>query len=342
MKCPLLDADGWSRNYELAVLFHTLRNLFQLPGSLDTPWQRQLAPWLPQPAPEGGPGGAGGRSGSGGRAGSNNSSSGGGTVGLVLGHAGLQGRRRSMEDVALLRQAMNLPLLGGTTAAGGASLFGVFDGHAGDAVARFAEEAVPLHLVALLGGPAVARDGSAPTAGWSDPGSGGSGAPGAAWNSSATTAGDLREALVRSFLEVDARALADPALSQSGAGCTACVGCFDPSTDALVLANLGDCRAVLASTRSGGESSGSIGSSSGNSSSGNSSNGNRSSGSSGNGQGSQDSAPPHSGPGWRDLTFDCRADRADEVARVVQRGGFVNLQRVNGTLAVSADCLATL
>ena len=37
----------------------------------------------------------------------------------------------------------------------------------------------------------------------------------------------------------------------------------------------------------------------------------------------------------RDVTFDCRADRPDEVARIVARGGFVSNRRVNGALAVS-------
>ena len=37
----------------------------------------------------------------------------------------------------------------------------------------------------------------------------------------------------------------------------------------------------------------------------------------------------------RELTFDCRADRPDEVARIAAKGGFVSNKRVNGQLAVS-------
>ena len=39
--------------------------------------------------------------------------------------------------------------------------------------------------------------------------------------------------------------------------------------------------------------------------------------------------------GARDLTFDCRAERPDEVARVVAHGGSVSNKRVNGQIAVS-------
>ena len=280
MQCPLLDEDGWSRNYELAVLFHTLRDLFKVPNSpWDTPWQLQRAPWLPQPELVGASNSLSSDRHS-------SSSGGGGTCGLVLGHAGVQGRRRSMEDVVLLRQGLDLPVL--QTAS--SSLFGVFDGHAGDSIARFAEHTVPAHLSALLGGPKVADGSSSSSSG----------------NSGCALAGDLREALARSFLEVDARAVADASLRSSGAGCTACVACFNPANDALVLANLGDCRAVLALKEN----------------------------SSSNTSGSSSASSSHSGAGWCDLTFDCRADRPDEVARIVQRGGFVNLKRVNGSLAV--------
>jgi serine/threonine protein phosphatase PrpC len=202
-----------------------------------------------------------------------------------------------MEDRCLLRQGVKVPK---QQYSEGFSLFGIFDGHAGDACANFAEAELPLALLTALGG-----CGS------------GSGAQGSLLTSSSSCG--WREALSSSFLSVDQKFLADPALAHTGAGCTACVVLFD-GKDKLVCANLGDCRAILCGAAAASSDSGSNGGSGG-----------------GSGRASRGAAAGGGGGSFtaRDLTFDCKAERADEIARIVQRGGFVNNRRVNGMLAVS-------
>ena len=117
-----------------------------------------------------------------------------------------------MEDRVLVEQGLPSRSLGSDAAA----LFGVFDGHAGDATARFAEAGMA---------PAVLRhlDG------------GGGGGP-----VTGPCPGGLREALARAFLAVDAGFCTDREFApelRSGAGCTALVVAFD-GRDKLVAANL--------------------------------------------------------------------------------------------------------
>jgi len=244
-RVPLLDEnEGWSRMYSLGVVYHSLRDLFKSPGALDTPWDAAKTPWLPVPTTLPASGSA---------------------FGFEVAHAGGQGRRRTMEDRCLLRQGVKVP----SQFAEACALFGLFDGHAGDACAEFSEAEVPGAVLDSL-------------------------AEGCGW----------REALCRAFLSVDARFLGDPLLAHTGAGCTACVVLFD-GKDKLVCANLGDCRAILCGVASA---------------------------TAGGGGRTESSSSSFCA---RDLTFDCRAERPDEVARVVQRGGFVNNKRVNGQLAVS-------
>ena len=186
VKCPLLDEDeGWSRTYTLCTLLHTLRDLFKAPGAPDTPWDAAATPWQwgPKAQPQSGM-----------------------HFGFSVAHAGVQGRRPTMEDVGCVRQGLPLPAQYPTECGG--ALLGIFDGHAGPSCAAFAEARV---AAAVLGQLKVGRS----------------------W----------REALSRGLVEVDGAWLAQPE-ARTGAGCTACVVAFD-GRDGLFAANLGDCRAVI-------------------------------------------------------------------------------------------------
>lgn len=164
-------------------------------------------------------------------------------------HHGAQGRRRKMEDTFAHQQCVSLK---GTD---NAMICGIFDGHAGDACSRYAQEQLPGILTSHLE----------------------SGKP---W----------REALWRSFVDMDASFCGEDIARKSHAGCTANVVLFD-GVDRLFCGNLGDCRLIICSAKDGGTA--------------------------------------------RDISFDCRADRPDEVARIVDAGGFMSNKRVNGQLAVS-------
>ena len=172
---PVLDeGQGYSRTYSLEVIFHSLRDLFRPRGAPDTPWDAARAPWLPGPHPGDLSGGSGGP--------------GAGRLGLNVSHAGGQGRRRTMEDVALIRQGLAVP----AQYAEGAAVLAIFDGHAGDECAQFAAKT----LVPCLGERLERGQG---------------------W----------REALCGAMLAVDRAFVGDAGLSSSGAGCTACVVVFD-------------------------------------------------------------------------------------------------------------------
>jgi hypothetical protein len=184
VKINILNEDCWSRKYTLVVVFFSLRMLYRPADSLDTPWDSSHTPWLSASSMTGPPSGK--------------------SFGFIAAHSGSIGRRKTMEDVVLLRQGIIVPRRPEAT-----SFFGIFDGHAGDACAKFAESEVPRAVLANL-------------------------ERGCGW----------RQSLAEGFLAVDARFAADAALSGTGAGCTACMVAFD-GRDKLYAANLGDCRALV-------------------------------------------------------------------------------------------------
>lgn len=240
VSCEFLSRDAWSRLYTLTMVLHVVRSLLRSPDAPATPWEHFDNSIRPRPEI----GASSGRS-----------------FGLRADHSGVQGRRRTMEDAAVIQQGLHVP----GRLVNSAAVFAIFDGHAGDACARFAEQEFVPELMRSLAGEQAGQQ------------------PGRLV--------DWREALHHTFLQVDKRYLQAGRLAdrQAGmhAGCTACVVAFD-GTDRLVAANLGDCRAVLCRGRKA-----------------------------------------------VDVTFDCRADRPDEVARIVENGGFVTNKRVNAQLAVS-------
>ncbi|KAJ8604905.1 hypothetical protein CTAYLR_004326 [Chrysophaeum taylorii] len=220
---------GWSRSYDLAVLFYGLRRLFS--GADHSPWD-----WFPTPP---------------GRHATPDKTT---TttvatrrsrptthhhrrVSIAAVEASTRGRRREMEDV--------------TTVIPDAGLVCLFDGHGGRGCAAWAGRNVPRKIVEL-----AARL-------------------------------DPREAMWRAFVDADREWVAG---RQDTSGCTAIAALFRDRT--LYVANLGDCRCVLA--RRG-----------------------------------------RSTTLARDLSFDARADRPDEIARICAARGFVANRRVNGQLAVS-------
>jgi serine/threonine protein phosphatase PrpC len=228
VKCLLLDDDqGWSRTYNLEVIFFCVRGIFRR-KPIEAPWEAGAAPWLETPAPVE-PSGL--------------------NYAFEVVHHGAQGRRRKMEDTFAHQQCISL---NGTD---NAMICGIFDGHAGDACSRYAQEQLPGILTSHL-------------------------ESGKTW----------REALWRSFVDMDANFCSEDIARKSHAGCTANVVLFD-GVDRLFCGNLGDCRMIICSAKDGGTA--------------------------------------------RDISFDCRADRPDEVARIVDAGGFMSNKRVNGQLAVS-------
>jgi serine/threonine protein phosphatase PrpC/ubiquitin-protein ligase len=245
VKTTILDEmDGWSRTYNLSIIFYTLRDMFKIESSSGSSspsssssssttsqqqWDIHSTPWLPD-LPQDIPSGK--------------------LYGFIAGHAGGQGRRRTMEDAVVIQQKINLIKKYTSTS----SIFAIFDGHAGDTCVKFVEENLPNILINELNSNDI----------------------------------DFREAIGRTFLKTDNLFLADSCISHTRSGCTACLVMFD-GQDKLYAGNLGDCRAVLC--REKGEA--------------------------------------------QELTFDCRADRPDEIARIIDSGGFVNNKRVNGQLAVS-------
>eukprot|EP00615_Pteridomonas_danica_P000959 CAMPEP_0114345648 /NCGR_PEP_ID=MMETSP0101-20121206/12416_1 /TAXON_ID=38822 ORGANISM="Pteridomonas danica, Strain PT" /NCGR_SAMPLE_ID=MMETSP0101 /ASSEMBLY_ACC=CAM_ASM_000211 /LENGTH=546 /DNA_ID=CAMNT_0001481779 /DNA_START=23 /DNA_END=1663 /DNA_ORIENTATION=+ len=228
VKCTVLDElEGWSRTYNLSVIFYTLRNIFV--DESKYVWEQCSTPWLPE-LPTDLPSGK--------------------HFGFIAGHAGGQGRRRTMEDAVVIKQGINLV----KKYTQSSSIFAIFDGHAGDTCVNHIAEILPQILIDKLNNNEVS----------------------------------FREAIGTTFNQTDEEFLNNDTLANSKSGCTACLVMFD-GQDQLYAGNLGDCRAVLC--REGG-------------------------------------IP-------QELTFDCRADRPDEIARIITSGGFVNNKRVNGQLAVS-------
>jgi ubiquitin-protein ligase len=188
VKCLLLDeVEGWSRTYNLSIIYYTLRDLFKKSNNGvpdDMKWDLASTPWLPV-LPTDLPSGK--------------------HYGFIAGHAGGQGRRRTMEDCVIIKQGVNLTKHYTNSAA----LFGIFDGHAGDTCVKFVEATFPQVLIEEL-------------------------------NKNT----DYREAIGSTFLKTDELFLSNEELANSKSGCTACAVVFDGS-DRLFAANLGDCRAVL-------------------------------------------------------------------------------------------------
>ena len=162
VKCLLLDDnEGWSRTYSLEVIFFCVRGIFRR-NPVAAPWEASATPWLEQPTPVG-PSGL--------------------NYAFEVTHHGAQGRRRKMEDTFAHRQCLQLR---GTD---NAAIVAIFDGHAGDACSRFAQEQMPPILCSHL-------------------------EAGRPW----------REALWRSFVDMDQAYCGTDIARKSHAGCTAVRG----------------------------------------------------------------------------------------------------------------------
>ena len=265
---------GWSRTYDLCVLFYAVRRMFT---RLEKLWE-----WFPMPpvvdvnvVPPDQIRHCEKRS-------------------LLAGEHGLKGRRRDMEDVTSIKLQVKLKNNQAI------SLACIFDGHGGRNCAAWAGERVPLRIFDYC-----------------------------------DRLTDFREALFRAFKDADeewfeavvvAQKKQQPSLvyppgpsqrrrqhnstgslfsNNSGpdaSGCTAIAALFDGR--ALYVANLGDCRCVMARHQLQEEN-------------------------------KVDLKTTETKVTAYDLSFDARADRPDEVARVCAARGFVANRRVNGQLAVS-------
>lgn len=177
---------------------------------------------------------------------------------LSFGHSSCKGHRPTMEDEICAKLEMpGLP---------GSGFFGVFDGHGGPQVARYAAQAIPTRLFSKLrpSGKGPARSTRAPEGARlpdtlpglnshsklpglfnhdEQPKSGGMAV--ASWPPRPTDSANknIHKLLRESFLEADNQML--NATTSKHCGTTAC--CVMVTSDYFVFANLGDSRAILAS-----------------------------------------------------------------------------------------------
>ncbi|KAJ1446255.1 phosphatase 2C-like domain-containing protein [Pelagophyceae sp. CCMP2097] len=194
---------GWSRSYTLAVLFYALRQLFAAGDG--RPWE-----WAPPPPCAHAADQQGGapaevtlaRAGSGAFDGA---VAGAPKFAVVAAEASTMGRRRTMEDVTVLRPHAAL-----RGAGDGSALFCIFDGHGGRGCAEWAGATVPDRCL-----------------------------------DEARRRGDAREALFRAFVDADGDWEGRQPLARDASGATAIAALFDGDRG-LYVANLGDCRCVLA------------------------------------------------------------------------------------------------